>query len=84
MESHWSGYLAALGKNKRPVGTIDSGAFPTTEGNTISTGFVEWKTPNPKLQARYDAMSGSWQGIKASEAGVNQIYKPEFAPVNNK
>jgi hypothetical protein len=84
MQSHWSGYLTALGKNKRPAGTIDTGAFPTTEGNTISTGFVEWRTPNPQLQARYDAMSGNWAGIKASEASVNKIFKPDFAPVSGK
>jgi hypothetical protein len=84
MESSWKGYITALGKSKRPAGTIDTGAFPTTEGNTISTGFIEWKTPNPKLQARYDAMSGSWEGVKASEAGSAKIFKGDFAPVSSK
>lgn len=84
MESHWQGYITALSKNKAPKGTVDTGTFPTTEGNSISTGFVEWKTPNPKVQARYDAMSGSWQGIQASEANTNKIFKPDFAPVSNK
>jgi hypothetical protein len=31
-----------------------------------------------------DAMSGNWQGIQASEANVNKIFKPDFAPVSNK
>ena len=84
MESHWEGYLKALGTNKKPNTTIDQGVkpFPTTEGNTVSTGFVEWKTPNPEIQARYDAMSGSWEGIKASEAAAaSSVYKGNYVTV---
>ena len=86
MQSHWEGYLKALGLLKIPKTTIDQGVpFPTTEGNTISTGFVEWKTPNPAIQKKYDAMSGSWQGVKASEsAAASSIYRGEFMSVENK
>jgi hypothetical protein len=86
MKSHWEGYLKAVGLSKAPRTTIDQGVpFPTTEGNTISTGFVEWKTPNPEIQKKYDAMSGSWQGVKASEAAAaSSIYKADFAPVEHK
>jgi hypothetical protein len=85
MESHWSGYLKALGQSKPPRTTVDTNPFPTTEGNTISTGFVEWKTANPNIQKRYDAMSGSWEGIKASEAAASSsIYKPSYVSVERK
>jgi hypothetical protein len=86
MESHWSGYLKALGLTKPPRTTIDQGVpFPTTEGNTVSTGFIEWKTPNPEIQKKYDAMSGSWQGVKASEAAAaSSIYKAEYVNVERK
>jgi hypothetical protein len=86
MEQHWAGYLKGLGQQKAPRTTIDQGVpFPTTEGNTTSTGFVEWKTPNADIQKKYDAMSGSWKGVKASEAAAaSSIYKVEFAPVSNK
>lgn len=86
MKSHWEGYLKALGQSKAPRTTIDQGIpFPTTEGNTVSTGFVEWKTPNPEIQKRYDAMSGSWEGIKASEAAAaSSLYKPDFVSVERK
>lgn len=76
MEKSWDGYLNALGKAKPPSNNIDIGIFPTTEGNTVSTGFVEWKA---KQQKRYDAMSGSWEGVQASEAGAS-----EYMPLNNK
>jgi hypothetical protein len=83
MESSWKGYLEALGKNKAPKSNIDTAAFPTTEGNNVSSGFIEWKTPNKEQQARYDAMSGSWKGIKASESAVaSGIYKTEYMPVS--
>ena len=85
MEQHWAGYLKALGQTKPPRTTVDTHPFPTTEGNTISTGFVEWKTPNKEIQKKYDAMSGSWQGIKASEAAAaSSIYRPEFMSVERK
>jgi len=85
MESHWSGYLKALGQSKAPRTTVDTHPFPTTEGNTVSTGFVEWKTPNANIQKKYDAMSGSWQGIKASEAAAaSSIYKADFMSVEGK
>jgi hypothetical protein len=74
MESNWNGYLNALGKSKIPQDTKD---FPTTEGNTTSTGFVEWKAKNPTQQAKYDPMSLNWKGVQASESAVSQ-----FQPVN--
>jgi hypothetical protein len=87
MENSWQGYLNALGTQKPPRTTIDTGTpFPTTEGNTISTGFVEWTIPRAKReqQAKYDAMSGSWKGVKASEsASASSIYKAEFMPLEN-
>jgi len=73
MESNWNGYLNALGKSKIPQDTKE---FPTTEGNTVSTGFVEWKAKNPKQQAKYDPMSLNWKGVKASEAAAISQYQP--------
>jgi hypothetical protein len=84
MEKSWQGYITALGNQKKPASNIDQG-FPNTEGNTVSTGFVEWKTPNPQIQARYDAMSSSWLGVQASEAAAaTSIYKPSFMSVEKK
>ena len=72
MEKNWNGYLNALGKTKVPQ---DSKDFPTTEGNTVSTGFVEWKTKNPQQQAKYDPMSLNWKGVSASESAATSQYQ---------
>jgi hypothetical protein len=74
MESNWNGYLKALGKAKPPQDTKE---FPTTEGNTVSSGFIEWKAKNPTQQAKFDPMSLNWKGVQASESAVSQ-----YQPVN--
>ena len=70
MESNWNGYLKALGKAKPPQDTKE---FPTTEGNTVSSGFIEWKAKNPTQQAKFDPMSLNWKGVQASESAVSQF-----------
>jgi hypothetical protein len=39
----------------------------------------------PEIQARYDAMSGSWEGVQASESAISQgVFKTESMPINQK
>jgi hypothetical protein len=85
MDKNWQGYITALGGQKPPASNIDQGmAFPNTEGG-VPTGFVEWKPANPKQQARYDAMSSSWEGVQASEsASASNIFKADYMPVQKK
>uniref|UniRef100_A0A6C0JHK3 Uncharacterized protein n=1 Tax=viral metagenome TaxID=1070528 RepID=A0A6C0JHK3_9ZZZZ len=79
MEKSWQGYITALGGQKVPASSIDSGmAFTNTEGGP-STGFVQWK-PNDTLK-KYDAMNSAWLGVEASEAAAKKIFKPMNAPV---
>jgi hypothetical protein len=86
MDASWQGYITALGAQKPPASNIDVGfPFPNTEGNTTSSGFIEWKAKDPKTQAKYDAMSDSWQGVKASEsASASSIFRAEFMPLEHK
>lgn len=82
MDKSWQAYITALGAQKPPASNIDTGMpFPNTEGGP-ATGFVEWKPKNPNIQKRYDAMSGSWEGVSASEAAANTVFKHDYAPVN--
>jgi hypothetical protein len=82
MDKSWQGYITALGGQKPPASNIDGGmAFSNTEGGP-PTGFVEWK-PKDTLK-NYDAMSGSWKGVEASEAGAKNLYKPTNASVQKK
>lgn len=79
MQSNWNGYLQALQKNKIPKPSME---FPVTEGNTTSTGFVEWKA-DTKSQEKYDAMSLKWEGVSASEnAASSGLFKSNYMPVN--
>ena len=79
MDKSWQSYIIALGTQKPPASNIDGG-FPNTEGGP-PTGFVEWKPKNSEIQKRYDAMSGSWEGVTASNANANKVFKVDYAPV---
>ncbi len=37
---------------------------------TVQTGFLEFQARDPKTQAKYSAMSPSWEGIASSEASI--------------
>lgn len=81
MNKSWSDYIIAIGGQKPPASNIDNSAFSNTEGGP-PTGFVEWKPKNMEIQKRYDAMSGSWEGITASEKNATKVFKTEYAPFN--
>lgn len=38
--------------------------------NTTPTGFLEFQPRDPEAQAKYSAMSSSWEGIQSSEAAI--------------
>lgn len=89
MNEHWEQYLVALGKNAKPTSTssVLSGdqPFQTTSAKIGVSGFLDLKpvsTSAQEFQARYDAMSGSWEGVSASEKAVlkSRSDKTEFMP----
>ena len=86
MEQHWSGYLKALGEAKIPTTTMPSVApYETTSNQTGVTGFMDLIAKQPQIQARYDAMQGSWEGVSASESAVSQgVFRTEAMPINQK
>ena len=69
MKTHWSGYLNALGKSNGPTST-NTIPFENTSTKIGVSGFLDLKPAKPEIQARYDAMSGSWEGVEASEKAV--------------
>jgi len=40
--------------------------------NTTPTGFLEFKPRDAETQARFDATSDQWEGVKASDEAVKQ------------
>ena len=78
MKSHWSGYLNAIGK-MTPTST-NTIPFETSSSKIGVSGFLDLKPVDTKFQANYDAMSGSWQGVSASEKATlkSRSDKTEF------
>jgi hypothetical protein len=83
MKDHWSGYITALGKTHSPTST-NTVPFENTSTTIGVSGFLDLKpvSTNNQFQAKYDAMSGSWEGVAASDkATLNQKSdKTEFMP----
>jgi hypothetical protein len=78
MKNHWSGYVNAIGK-MTPTST-NTIPFETSSSKIGVSGFLDLKPTNNKFQARYDAMSGSWEGVSASEKATlnSKSDKTEF------
>lgn len=72
MDQRWTAYNASLGDQALPKSTKATVPYQTTSSETCITGFQDLKPVNPQLQARYDAMSGSWEGIQPS---TEYVYK---------
>jgi hypothetical protein len=81
MQSHWNGYLNALGAQRPPKTTIDLGSFTQTPQ---TTGFQPIAVINKDAQKKYDAMSSSWMGVEASEKAAQKgVFKTSFMPTHN-
>ena len=81
---HWKQYITALGNTAKPTSTSSVTPFNNTSSKIGVSGFLDLRpTPsNAEFQARYDAMSGSWEGVHASEKAVlkSRTDKTEFMP----
>lgn len=88
MLSHWEGYMKALGAQKIPNTTMPQVApYETSSSATGKTGFMDLlvSPPQQAIQARYDAMQGSWEGVSPSEsAATSNLFKAESMPIQQK
>jgi hypothetical protein len=86
MQQHWSGYLNAVAGHKTPNTTMPTAApYETSSSEKGATGFMDLIVKQPKIQAKYDAMQGTWEGPAASEAATaNNVFKTESMPINQK
>jgi len=67
--SQFQDYQQALGCSPvRPSPYVESNAGK----NTTPTGFLEFKPRDAETQARFDATSDQWEGVKASDEAVKQ------------
>ena len=83
MKDHWSGYITALGKAPSPTSTSTI-PFENTSTTIGVSGFLDLKpvSTNNQFQAKYDAMSGSWEGVAASDKATlkQKSDNTEFMP----
>lgn len=86
MQQHWSGYLSALGAQKPPQTSMpDVAPYETSSNQTGVTGFMDLFPKQPQIQARYDAMQGTWEGPQASDEALTKgLFKTEAMPLEQK
>ena len=86
MDKHWSGYLNAVSGTPVPSSSMPSTApYPTSDSSKGKTGFLDLAVTPQKtdIQARYDAMSGSWAGVQASDGAISSgVFKTESMPID--
>lgn len=86
MQQHWTGYLNALGAQKVPQTSMPTTApYETSSSETGVTGFMDLLVKQPKIQAKYDAMQGTWEGPEAADKSISKgVFKTEVMPINQK
>lgn len=86
MQQHWSGYLNALGAQKVPDTTMPQTApYETSSNEKNVTGFMDLLVKQPKIQAQYDAMQGTWEGPEAADKAISKgLFKTESMPIQQK
>lgn len=82
----WQGYITALNQQSHPAGSMPQTApFETTSSKYANSGFLDVLVSSPQIQARYDAMQGTWEGPEASEKAVSKgMFKTEAMPIEQK
>lgn len=86
MQQHWSGYLNALGAQKIPQTSMpDVAPYETSSNQTGVTGFMDLFPKQPQIQAKYDAMQGTWEGPAAAEKAISKgVFRTEAMPIQQK
>jgi len=77
MDKQVDSYNVAVGDHSLPVSSKAAVRYETSSSEQGVTGFQDLTPVNPQVQARYDAMSPEWVGIK----GTNKhIFNKNTAP----
>jgi len=86
MQAHWQGYITALGAQKTPQSSMPGVApYETSSSQTGVTGFFDLTPKQPEIQARYDAMQGTWEGPAAADKAISSgVFKTEAMPIQQK
>lgn len=81
MQAHWQGYLNALGKTPIPA-TSTPALYQTSSSELGVSGFLDLTPKSADIQSRYDAMSGSWAGVDASNKAISKgVFSTDAMPI---
>ena len=84
LKNNWAGYLNAVSGSRVPSSSMPA-PYLTSDSSYGNAGFLDVAVRDPQIQARYDAMSGSWAGITATEAAIkNGVFKADSMPIVQK
>jgi len=83
MQKHWEGYVNALSATPIPATSNTPVAqYKTSSSDLGVSGFLDMVPKNAEMQARYDAMSGSWAGVDASNKALsNGMFSTDAMPI---
>jgi len=76
MDKQVASYNAAVGDHILPASSKGVIPYQTSSSEEGLTGFQDLTPANPQLQARYDAMSPEWEGVKATNKHVFNNSRP--------
>lgn len=81
MNKHWAGYVTALNKQMIPT---SPDIYQTTSSTLGVSGFLDLTPKQPQIQARYDAMSGEWEGISATNKAIGKgLFSTDAMPLTS-
>jgi hypothetical protein len=83
--SSWSGYVDGVKQEPLPICSQPpvEKYLATDNKSGWWTGFQDLTPANPELQAKYDAMSESWLGVKPTDKALVQgLFTSQPSPVD--
>lgn len=86
MQQLWAGYTKALSNQSLPTTSMpETAPFETSSSEKGKVGFMDLIVKQPQIQARYDAMQPTWEGIQPSDAAISQgVFRTESMPLQQK
>lgn len=84
MEANWTSYGNAVAQQSHPKCSGPPVVkYDATSDGDWWTGFEHLKPSNPELQAKYDAMSSAWLGVKpTNEAVIQGLFSSQPSPLD--
>lgn len=66
----WNGYVQATAGHAIPAQSGSVAKYAATSDAKGKVGFLDLTPQRPDLQARYDAMSGTWEGVTPTNKAI--------------